>query len=61
VKQAVYDEEVTPEGKVRGILSSICDEVGDICMGELGGNNSPLIMVGSGLKGRSKYIIRELQ
>ena len=56
MKQAVCDEEVTPEGKVRGILSSICGKVGGICMRELGVNNSPLIMVDSGLKGRSKYI-----
>ena len=42
--------------KMPGILSSICDKVGDICMRELGGNSPPLIMAGSGSKaGASIY------
>ena len=56
VKWAVCDEEVTLEGKVWGILSGICDKVGDIWMRELGGITLPLIMADSGLKYGSKYL-----
>ena len=59
MKQAVCDEEVTPEGKVRGILSSICGKVGGICMRELGGD-SPVDYGGLWVKRQEQlYIIKD--
>ena len=49
--QAGCDQDQTLEAKISGILSRVRDDVGQICMKELGSTNAPLIMATCGSKG----------
>ncbi|EPY49320.1 DNA-directed RNA polymerase III complex large subunit Rpc1 [Schizosaccharomyces cryophilus OY26] len=49
--QPGLDQEATLEAKISSTLSKVRDDVGEICMDELGPMNSPLIMATAGSKG----------
>lgn len=49
--QPGMDQEATLEAKISSTLSKVRDDVGEICMDELGPANSPLIMATCGSKG----------
>ncbi|PVV02627.1 hypothetical protein BB560_002917 [Smittium megazygosporum] len=45
------DDEQTLESHLSGVLSKVRDDAGNLCMGELGRHNAPLIMATCGSKG----------